>query len=387
MKKWFLCGLILCFFILSLNTEAQTWSPLKRLTWSSGASECPHIAIDSSDVIHLVWEETPPLNNEEIYYKKSANGGTTWSAPMRLTWTSTMSMNPYIAVDSSRIHVVWNENLIVSENPNFELIYKQSADGGATWSAPKRLTYSTGGSMAYSLVVDSSSVIHVVYVDNTPGNNEIFHKRSTDGGTTWSPPKRMTWNSGSSETPRMAVDSGNNIHLIWSNFISSAADIFYKQSTDNGLTWSAPKRLTWSANSAFNPSFAADSGSGLYIAWDEGATSNHEIYFKNSADSGTTWLPPKRMTWNAGRSWVPCITADGATGVYIVWIDQPASDFEIFFKGSTDSGTNWEKPARLTWSIGGSWTPFVATDSGNNVHVLWSDGSPGNYEIFYKNRK
>jgi hypothetical protein len=387
MKKTILFILIFCFFLLSINLEAQTWSSLIRLTWNSGGSEYPKTAIDSSNVIHLVWDENPPLNNEEIYYKKSANGGTSFTAPMRLTWTSTMSVNPLIAVDSSKIHVVWNENLIVSENPNFELMYKQSTDGGANWSAPKRLTFSSGGSMAYSLVVDSSSIIHVAYVDNSPGNNEIFHKRSTDGGITWSPPKRLTWNSGSSETPRMAIDSANNIHLIWSNFVSSAADIFYKQSTDNGTNWSAPKRLTWSANSALNPSFAADSGSGLYLAWDAGATSNHEIYFKKSTNGGLAWLSPQRMTWNPGRSWVPCITADGGTGIYIVWIDQPASDFEIFFKCSNDSGTNWDKPVRLTWSIGGSWNPVVATDSGSAVHVFWSDGSPGNYEIFYKNRK
>lgn len=387
MKKSVLFVLILCFFLLSLNIEAQTWSSLKRLTWSSGGSECPQIAIDSSNVIHLVWEETPPLINEEIYYKKSANGGITWSPPVRLTWTSTSSMNPYIAVDSSTVHVVWNEFLEGTEYGNSELMYKQSTDGGATWSAPKRLTYSAGQSLVHSIVTDSSNIIHVAYADSSPGNNEIFYKQSVDGGTTFSAPKRITWNPGSSETPKMAVTSDNNIHMFWSNFSSSISDVFYKHSTNNGSTWSVPKRLTWTANNTCYLTAAADSKIGLYIAWDEGATSNHEIYFKNSTNGGTAWLPPKRMTWNAGLSWVPNITADGSTGIYLVWIDQPAGDFEIFFKCSTDSGTNWDKPVRLTWSIGGSWNPVVATDSGNTVHVFWSDGSPGNYEIFYKNRK
>ena len=81
MKKTILFFLIFCFFLLFIPLEAQTWSSLKRLTWNSGGSEYPQTTIDSSNVIHLVWDENPPLNNEEIYYKKSANSGTSWSPP------------------------------------------------------------------------------------------------------------------------------------------------------------------------------------------------------------------------------------------------------------------------------------------------------------------
>ena len=39
---------------------------------------------------------------------------------------------------------------------------------------------------------------------------------------------------------------------------------------------------------------------------------------------------------------------------------------------------------RLTWNYGGSRSPAIAVDPSGNLHVVWSDDTPGNYEIFYK---
>lgn len=44
----------------------------------------------------------------------------------------------------------------------------------------------------------------------------------------------------------------------------------------------------------------------------------------------------------------------------------------------------WSAAKRLTYSSGYSSVPAIATDSSNNLHVVWYDNNPGNYEIFYK---
>jgi len=44
------------------------------------------------------------------------------------------------------------------------------------------------------IAADSGGSLNVVWVDNTPGNSEIFFKKSTDGGAAWTAGKRLTWN-------------------------------------------------------------------------------------------------------------------------------------------------------------------------------------------------
>jgi len=73
-------------FFLSAQWVQADWSTVKRLTWTSGVSSSPAIAVDSGDAIHVVWQEYIS-DNLEISYKRSGNGGTSWSPNRRLTWT------------------------------------------------------------------------------------------------------------------------------------------------------------------------------------------------------------------------------------------------------------------------------------------------------------
>jgi hypothetical protein len=76
------------------------WTPAKRLTWTAGNSGSPDLAVDFPDHLHVIWYDGTP-GNYEIYYKKSADAGSTWSANKRLTFTSGNSWWTAIAVDSS----------------------------------------------------------------------------------------------------------------------------------------------------------------------------------------------------------------------------------------------------------------------------------------------
>jgi hypothetical protein len=46
------------------------WTRAKKLTWNSGNSVMPVIAVDPSGNLHVVWFDDTP-GNCEIYYKKS----------------------------------------------------------------------------------------------------------------------------------------------------------------------------------------------------------------------------------------------------------------------------------------------------------------------------
>jgi len=181
MRKGILSIISLGVLLLSQTLTAQVWYPAQRLNWMSEDSTEPAIAIDSSNVIHVVWEDEMNQSWCELYYKQSADGGNTWSPAKRLTWTLDIDSGcPAIGIDSKdTIHIV----------------YRDKASGPALWWE----------------------------------EYEIYHKKSTDGGTNWSPAQRLTWIPGNSQYPAIAVDSSDNIHIVWQDNVSGNYEIYYKR--------------------------------------------------------------------------------------------------------------------------------------------------------------
>jgi hypothetical protein len=165
-----------------------------------------------------VWADT-----SQVYYKKSTDGGSSW-ATKRLTWSSGNSSNPAITVDSSnKIHVIYHDDTF----GNSEIYFKNSTDGGSSWIT-KRLTWNSGDSFPHSISTDSSNYIHVVSYDDTSGSYEVYYMRSIDGGISWTN-ERLTWNPGSSTNPVVALDSSDNIHVIWEDSAPVFTDLYYRK--------------------------------------------------------------------------------------------------------------------------------------------------------------
>ena len=168
-----------------------------------------------------------------------------------------------------------------------------------TWIATERLTWSPGNSYYPSVAVDSNNHIHVVWEDYSSGFAEVYYKRSTNGGVTWSQ-KRLTWTSGGSWAPAIAADSNNHIHVVWHDDTWGNLEIYYMRSTDGGVTWGSAKRLTWNGGDSNYAAIAADSNNRIHVAWHDSTPGNHEIYYIKSTNNGVTWAGAKRITWNPG---------------------------------------------------------------------------------------
>ena len=363
------------FFIQPIS--AQTWKPAKRLTWNSGTSRYPAIAIDSNNHIHGVWHDITP-GNYEIFYKKSTDGGTTWTTK-RLTYNSESSQHTAIAADSNdHIHVVWRDYT----PGNWEIFYKNSTNGGATWTT-KRLTHNSGESYSPAIATDSNNHIHVVWRDTVPGNSEIYYKRSTNGGAAWTT-KRLTWNLSSSLDPTIAVDTNDHIHVVWDDSTPGNFEVYYRKSTDGGSSW-IKKRLTFNSGYSQYPVIAVDSNNHIHVVWHDYSPGNREIYYKQSTNGGAAWMTTKRLTWNSDDSDSPAITTDTNNHIHVVWWEYTSGNAEIFYNQSTNGGAAWTTK-RLTWNLGHSRYPAIAADSNNHIHVTWHDYSPGNGEIYYKKK-
>jgi len=386
MRKEGLSGVLLAAGIFSLTPcVLADWGPTKRLTWTSSWSLSPAVAVDSSGVVHLFWYDDNP-GNYEIYRLKSTDGGTTWTHPRRLAWSLGWSRNPAAAIDSNdTIHVVWDD-----DTPgNYDICYRSSTDGGSTWSKVKRLTQTTGSSEYPAIAIDSNDTIHVVWQDNSSGNYEIYYRESEDGGVTWNAVQKLTWTSGPSSHPTIATDPNNSIHLVWQEYTPSITATFtigYKRSTDGGVNWSAAQGLAWNAGISSYPSMAIYPSDNIHVVWQNNAPGKYEIYYRRSTDGGVTWTTVQRLTWTAGDTLFPAIAIDSNNSIFVVWGDNLSGNYEIYYRNSPDGGVSWGNFTRLTWTTQWSSEPAIAIDSGASIHVVWQDDTPGNYDIYYRKR-
>ena len=358
------------------------WTGIKRLTWSTGSSINPDLAVDSDQNIHLVWQEDK-TGNYEIYYKKSTNNGDNWMPNFQMTYTSGISENPVIAVSSEgEIYVIWSD----SSSGNAEIFYRKSPDGGIIWQNLKRLTWNAGDSKNPQINIDSNENIHVVWQDTTPGNNEIYYLMSTDKGSTWGSRKRLTWTPGHSNHPKADTNSAGDIYVFWDDNTSGNAEIHYKKSTDASLNWSLNKRLTYSIGNSWFSDALFGSTEKLYVFWDDLSLGNSEIRYIKSSDYGSSWSAYKQITWNSGNSWKASVCFNQTNEIHIVWNDFTPGNSEIFYKYTTDMGLSWEKTQRLTWNSGESKGQKIESDNSGNIFLVWHDNTWGNYEIIFKSR-
>jgi BNR repeat-like domain len=367
------------FFLI--QTAWADWSTAKRLTWNSGYSYFPTIAVDSSGNLHVVWQDDTP-GNPEIFCRKSTDGGATWMASSRLTWNSGDSRKPVIvAASSAKLAVVWGDN--TPGNP--EIFAKISTDGGAIWAAVKRLTWNSGFSEDPSMAADLLGNLHLVWKDSRAGNDEIYYLKSTDGGSSWAAAKRLTWTPGYSWNPAIAVDSLGHLHEVWQDDTPGNFEVYYERSTDGGANWTAGKRLTWTSGESGRPSIAVDSSNHLHLVWRDHSSGNWEIYYKKSTDGGANWSVGKRLTSTAGDSADPDIAVDSTGTLHLVWSCMTSGEGAYLnYRKSPDGGATWEAAQRITWSSGLPSLPVIVVDSSDNLHLVWYVTTPDNAEIYYK---
>ncbi len=373
MIKYCIFGL----FLLSLTLYAQ-WEPDQRLTLDRDSSITSFNNVwcvaASGAYVHVVWSDHR-TGLWQLFYKRSTDAGTSWGADTRLTNSGVGAGYPCVAVTGANVHVTFMDG----RDLNPEIYYKRSTDDGATWGSDMRLTNDNAYSLYPSVAVSSANV-HAVWEDERDGNQEVYYKRSTDGGVSWGSDTRLTNAAAYSGDQTVAV-SGTNVHVAWYDERDGNSELYYKRSTDNGASWGADQRLTNNSAWSQSPSIGV-AGANVHILWDENRDGNGEVYYKRSTDNGQTWGGDIRLTTDSGWSWNPSV-AVSVNNIHIVWCEDRTGNQEIYYKRSTDNGSTWTSDTGLTNASADS-KGQSTTVADSCVHVVWHDERDGNWEIYYK---
>lgn len=368
--------------LVAANLTQAQWEPDVRLTNDPGSSMTSiptslHTIAVSGDSVHIVWYDDRS-GEKEIFYKRSIDRGLTWGEDIRLTNRDSVSVHPSIAVAGSVVHVAWTDYL--GSSITGEIYYKRSTDGGNTWGEDTRLSDNPGYYTWAPCMAVSGSTIHLVYYTYLTGSGEIFYLRSTDSGLTWEPVVQLTNAPALSNWPSICA-VGTVLHVAWYDRRDGNSEIYYKKSTNAGITWGNDKRLTFDNSISSDPCLGA-SESGVHVVWADERDGNSEIYYKRSTDGGVSWSADIRLTNTYSASRYNNLAVSGS-GLFVVWADESDGNWKIYYKRSIDGGVNWEDNTRLTNAFAESNFPFVAV-SDSTLHVIWTESRDGNEEIYYK---
>jgi hypothetical protein len=212
-----------------------------------------------------------------------------------------------------------------------------------------------------NLTVDQTTGAHSgnVYVawsqyDGFAPNNAVLFSRSTDRGLTFSRPVRVTPTAlGTASFADLAVGPDGAVYLAFLTYPSSSnpsTDVWLSKSSDGGKSFGAAAHVATIAlfdSSQFSGNGATDCGDGPFAC-------------------------PSGLTFSRFTS-APAVAAD-ATGAHVVWNAERASGQSKVFVRNSPDGISWPTPATTLDSVpaGHQWTPDIAS-AGGVISVVFYD--------------
>jgi hypothetical protein len=366
--------------------NGTTFGSTENLSNNPGNSTDARITPFENNV-YVAWTDDT-TGNGDIYFKRSIDNGTTFAEIENLSINSTSpSTGPEVSAVGKNVYVVW-QDMVSGSN---EIFYRHSNDTGEKFRGVSELSKTRsvdGESALYPRISAVANNVYVVWQDEVSGRNEIFLRESNDGGNKFSGIKNLSRNNtGDSITPRIA-SSGNNVYVVWTDYQPGKAQIFARASADNAGKFGGIKNVSWSSGSAYDPQIAVGGNGSLYVLWEDTSFRDFtfDLILRASTDMANTFQDKVNLGRYVGEiSDYGQIVANG-NNVFVVWSDSPQYNYpqmyKIFLEGSRDNAKSFDDAINLSTGIGKSIDPHIAvSESDRSIFVVWTELNGTNSDI------
>ena len=143
------------------------------------------------------------------------------------------------------------------------------------------LSNNEGNSFDPDLDVTGKNV-YVTWVDDTPGNNDILFRKSTNEGNSFGSTKNLSNNEGNSDNPQIS-SLGTAVRIVWQDETQGNSDIFFKASGNRGDSFEYTRNLSDNDGGSFNPMIISAEDN-VYTVWQDDTPGNFDIFFKKGVD-------------------------------------------------------------------------------------------------------
>src|SRR6266566_4950934 len=260
---------------------------------------------------YRLYEPSENRYDSSAGFYRSADGGATWSTHFVVQTSAIAGKRifndkDWVAADptdptGNTAYVAWN----LDKNRSSAIVISKTTDGGRTWSVPKKVLSLFTTDISATVVVGNDGTVYVTFEATTSSGDAVAFAVSHNGGTTFttkliapisdipSPLPGATFRDNS--FPALAID-GSTLHVAWSNSNGTDADVVYMRSANGGTTWSAPTAIGGGPGDQFFPWIAARNGT-VYASWFNRAIGDtYTIAGAASTNGGATWSAPATLS-------------------------------------------------------------------------------------------
>jgi hypothetical protein len=265
-----------------------------------------------------------PGSANAMLASRSTDQGRSWSVASTLIRDGEGFFNDKNAItadptDPAYVYAVWDR--LVSGDAGGPTYLARTTNGGLTWE-PARPIYDPGPASQtignVIVVLPGGMLVNLfTQLDRTVSGATSAHLdviRSADKGLTWSPPNRIadllavgtrdpqtgTAVRDGAVLAQIAVGGNGHLFVVWQDarFSNGALDaIALSRSTDGGVSWSAPSRVSAVAGvAAFTPSVHVRPDGVVGVSYydfrsntADAATLPTDYWLARSADGGVSW--------------------------------------------------------------------------------------------------
>jgi len=324
----------------------------------------PDIALDSKDHIYITFQTQTPADGGawEIYYMKLQVDTTRVQVikePTRVSGAGVDSVDPSIEIDSKdNVYILWRDIVASDEdsmqmekmNHNATLSYADDAEiAGRVNTLPVQ-------HIGMDFHISDNDDLYFVWNRKEQGsfdNYGLTFMKMNESLNVTRPPITITPAIAQDSRPRFAIDSHDNLHIIYADRRYGGSDIIYTKVTGIGHTLIDDTPIT---------------------------PINDYVIGMDDVVSSTT----------------PRISLDGDDITYIMWADDRFARWLSFFVrlNSSRDDNNGDvgllgdmqigEPVVLSTTVRNSTNGVLAVDAENNTHFLWEDTRTGQSLIYYR---
>jgi hypothetical protein len=276
--------------LMRSSDGGKTFTPWENLSATPSTSGAPWVAA-SGQHVYVIWSEFSGAPTDGYYLRYSNDFGDTFGAPRNITtlFGVPSSGNCAMAAAGHSVFLSCTQSIV----GNNEIVVVRSNDNGTTFSSPQNVSLSPSIGSAKSRIAASGSDVYVAWEEGVGSSSEIFLAHSSDSGVTFGTPTNVSLTSGFSSISVSLDADGSKVWIAWSDRSTGNDDVFYKRSTNGGESFTASDNLSLTPSGSSTP-FVKAKGNQVWLVWADAPSSNPtssvpDIYSRRSSDGGATF--------------------------------------------------------------------------------------------------